>query len=129
MKYAEEENLVLKRKAQIQEQQKLSAAKEKANIERFKQECEAELKLLDQRKAAAEEDAALNALELDAEENKTLWSIDYPETADYVKGRRLNFTPEPTASQGHHDQDIPVSDTEPQPHCCFSATSRTKPTV
>lgn len=68
LKYAEEENLVLKRKAQLEEQQKLSAAKEKAHIERFKQECEAELKLLDQRKAAAEEDAALNALELEAEE-------------------------------------------------------------
>lgn len=25
----------------------------------------------------------------------------------------MNFTPEPTASQDHHDQDIPVSDTEP----------------
>lgn len=37
MKYAEEENLVLKRKAQLEEQQKLSAAKEKAQIERFKQ--------------------------------------------------------------------------------------------
>lgn len=103
----------MKRKAQLEEQQKLSAAKEKAHIERFKQECEAELKLLDQRKAAAEEDAALNALELDAEENKALWSIDYPETADYVEALRLNFTPEPTASQDHHDQDIPVSDTEP----------------
>lgn len=113
MKYAEEENLVLKWKDQLEEQQKLSVAKEKAHIERFKQECEAELKLLDQRKAAAEEDAALNALELDAEENKTLWSIDYPETADYVEARRLNFTPEPTASQDHHDQDICVSDTEP----------------
>lgn len=41
MKYAEEENLVLKRKAQLEEQQKLSVAKEKAHIERFKQECEA----------------------------------------------------------------------------------------
>lgn len=41
MKYAEEENLVLKRQTQLDEQQKLSAAKEKALIERFKQECEA----------------------------------------------------------------------------------------
>lgn len=45
LKYAEEENLVLKKKAQLEELQKLSAAKEKAHIERFKQECEAELKL------------------------------------------------------------------------------------
>lgn len=39
LKYTEEENLVLKKKAQLEEQQKLSAAKEKAHIERFQQEC------------------------------------------------------------------------------------------
>lgn len=72
LKYAEEENLVLKKKAQFEEQQKLSAAKEKAHIERFQQECEAELKLLDQKKAVAEEDAALNALKLEAEEQGSM---------------------------------------------------------
>lgn len=120
LKYAEEENLVLKRKAQLEEQQKLSAAKEKAHIERFKQECEAELKLLDQRKAAAEEDAALNALELESEKQGSVVyrlprdTIDSQErTADYVEACRLNFTPEPTASRDHHNQDIPVCDTEP----------------
>lgn len=116
LKYAEEENLVLKKKAQLEEQQKLSAAK-KTHIERFKQECEAELKFLDQRKAAAEEDAALNALELEAEEQGSVvyrlprGTIDSQErTADYVEVRRLNFTPKPTASRDHHDQDIRVHD-------------------
>lgn len=120
LKYAEEENLVLKRKAQLKEQQKLSAAKKKTHIERFKQECEAELKLLDQRKTAAEEDAALNALELEAEEQGPVvyrlprdTIVSQERTADYVEARRLNFTPEPTASRDHHDQDIPVCDTEP----------------
>lgn len=120
LKYAEEENRVLKKKAQLEEQQKLSAAKEKAHIERFQKECEAELKLLDQKKAAAEEDAALNALELEAEEQGSVVyrlpreTIDNQErTVDYVEARRLNFSPEPTASQNHHDQDIPVRDTEP----------------
>lgn len=110
----------MKRKAQLEEQQKLSAAKEKAHIEIFKQEWEAELKLLDQRKAAAEEDAALNALEHEAEEQGSVVyrlprdTIDSQErTADYVEARRLNFTPEPTASRDHRDQDIPVCDTEP----------------
>lgn len=68
LKYAEEENLVFKKTAQLEEQQNYQQLSEKAHIERFQQECEAELKHLDQRKAAAEEDAALNALELEAEE-------------------------------------------------------------
>lgn len=71
------------------------------------------------KKAAAEENAPLNALELDAEEQSSVVyrlpreTIDSQErTADYVEARRLNFTPEPTVSQNHHDQDIFVRETE-----------------
>lgn len=63
-------------------------------------------------------DASLSALETEKQcsvvyrlPRETINSQE--RTADYVEARRLNFTPKLTASQNHHDQDIPVCDTEP----------------
>lgn len=59
LKYAEEENLVLKKMTQLEEQQK----KEKANMERSKAEFEADLQLLSVKKEAATAEAELHVFQ------------------------------------------------------------------
>jgi hypothetical protein len=99
VQYAEQETKLLKHRAELEEKQRLSVAKEQALMERSKAELDADLKLLSQKKEAAKAEAELIALQQDQEESifehlpdGQLYQHRVDRTRQFVENQReMNF--------------------------------------